>query len=104
MKKVFIAILTFGALSTMAVPALADSVNIQEGTSTSIITGDDNDHLQRRNQDIKSNRRNTNDDEGNVQSGSATADTYGSSNTVVQDETQRIGSDSRNRPSRSGRD
>ncbi|MFK8184507.1 MAG: hypothetical protein AB8B99_14125 [Phormidesmis sp.] len=102
MKKAFIALLTFGALSTVAIPAQADSTVVIDSIQTSETTGDRNRTTQSSYQGVSSHRHNAGENTDTVMTLDQYSQTTGHDNITTQIGTQRTNNTSvRTVPSRS---
>lgn len=90
MKNLLAAFLVFGTLSTVGLPAQADSVSIQDNEQTSITTGTGNINTQQSRQDIQAYPSRSGNNRGNVQRNQQLSDTLGSGNDSLQQNDQTI--------------
>ena len=102
MKKSLLALLAFGALSTVAMPVYADSAKVQNSSTSSITTGSRNRSSQMTNQRAIGVLVNPSDSTGSSQSSSSHNDTYGDYNNTHQRTNQDVTDYSVNYLSRRG--
>lgn len=105
MKKVIITLLAFGALSTAAIPAHADSVTVLDSVQTSDTAGDYNATSQDSIQQVRNRGRDTHDSTGTSARSDQLSVTTGHGNVTDQDSTQQVDNTSirNNRPARTYR-
>lgn len=95
MKKAIIALLAFGAISAVAIPANADTATVIDGRQTNVTTGDDNHSGQRNDQGVSNRGRDNSDNTGTSIRSDQLNDTVGDRNTNGQRSTQGVTNDSR---------